>query len=146
MTSMQPTRTTRQLQVVIIAFFVCITISLVVIYLVEPTIYTTAAGLSAPLLLVPLLLFEALLVIGTLRRWRWVFWLILVAFGLSGLRVPVMALQLAGIVPLEPPLWYSLVRTLIAAVQVIIALWMIRLYRRHGIWAQRERAAPEESA
>jgi hypothetical protein len=131
----RPTRATRQLQAALISFFVFVTISLVVVYAVEPGIYAAVTGLAAPLLLVPLLLFESLLVVGTLRRWRWLFWLILVAFGFSALRVPLLALELAGVLPLEQPLWYNLYRTLIAVLQAGIALWMAWLYRRQGVWA-----------
>ena len=131
----RPTGATRQLQAVLSAFFGFVTISLVVVYAVEPGIYAAVTGLAAPLLLVPLLLLEALLVVGTLRRWRWVFWLILAAFGFSALRVPLLALELAGVLPLEQPLWYNLYRTLVAVVQAIIAVWMAWLFRRQGVWA-----------
>ena len=143
MTSLQPTRATRQLQLALIAFFVGVTISLVVIYAVQPSIYESATGgLPAPFLLIPLVLFEALLVVGTLQRWRWVFWLILVAFGASAIRVPVTALELAGILPPEQPVWYSLLRAAISVVQAVIAVWMLVLYRRLGVWACRKREAP----
>ena len=131
----EPTRATRQLQAALIAFVIFVTVSLVVVYTAEPGIYAAVTGLTAPLLLVPLLLLEALLVVGTLRRWRWVFWLILVAFGFSALRVPLLALELAGVLPLEQPLWYNLYRTLTVVVQAIIAAWMAWLFRRQGVWA-----------
>jgi hypothetical protein len=37
-----------------------------------------------------------MLAVGVVRRWRWTFWLILVAFLFGVLRVPVAALQLTG--------------------------------------------------
>jgi hypothetical protein len=127
---------TLQLQAVLIAFFVAVSVSLAAIYALQPAIYETATGgLAPPILFVPLLLLITLLVVGTIRRWRWVYWLVLVAFGLSGIRIPVMALQLIGVLPIDPPLWYSLFRSLVAAIQVAIAIWMLVLHRRYGIWA-----------
>src|SRR5262249_23142389 len=37
--------------------------------------------------------------IGVVRRWRWTFWLILVAFLAGLLRVPAAILQVLGVVP-----------------------------------------------
>jgi hypothetical protein len=42
---------------------------------------------------------------------------------------------LAGAVPNLFPVWYSLYRMGIACVQVVIAVWMWRIYARHGTWA-----------
>ena len=49
--------------------------------------------------------FIVLLSIGVLRRWRWTFWLILIAFLFGVLRIPVAVLQLSGqMTPDGPPL------------------------------------------
>ena len=42
---------------------------------------------------------------GVVRRWRWLFWLILAVFVLGVLRVPVAVLELAGHTAASPT-WY----------------------------------------
>jgi hypothetical protein len=48
--------------------------------------------------------------IGVVRRWRWVFWVILAVFFLGVLRVPVAALQLTGRIAAADPTWYVVVQ------------------------------------
>ncbi len=131
---------------VLIAFFPCATLSLLVVYRVQPAIYTQELGGAARygwLLLLLVLAVEAFLTVGMLRRWRWHFWLLVVAFASSLLRLPLLALRLAGLVGGADPLWYDLVRALVGCVQGAIAVWMIRLYRRYGAWAWRR--SPEDA-
>jgi hypothetical protein len=75
-----------------------------------------------------------LLAIGTLQRWRWTFWLVLVAFAAGALRVPVFGLQALRVIPLDVPLWYAGFQAVIGVVQVAIAMAMVVGYRRHGVW------------
>ena len=135
----------RSLQYVLLAFCAFAGASLIVVYLVAPATYVqmlpvemSAGDFAHPsiltVVLAGILIFVALLAIGVLRRWRWLFWLILVAFAFSVLQIPATALELAGIVPLHVPAWYGLLRMLIAVAQGIIAVWMIRLYRSNGVW------------
>jgi hypothetical protein len=135
----------RSLQYALLAFCAFASASLIVIYLVAPAIYVqmlpvqTSAGDDAhpsilTVFLVGILLLVALLAVGVLRRWRWRFWLILVAFACSVLQIPANVLELAGVVPLHVPAWYGFLRMLVASVQGIIAVWMIRLYRSNGVW------------
>jgi hypothetical protein len=56
-----------------------------------------AAAVPNSLFLAALSAFIGLLAVGVVRRWRWTFWLILVAFLFGVLRVPVAALQLRGL-------------------------------------------------
>jgi hypothetical protein len=74
--------------------------------------------------------------IATVRRSRWAFWLILVAFAAGVLRVPVFALQLFGLIPLEIPLWYAGLQAAVGLAQVAIAVAMWRGYRRAGPWGE----------
>jgi hypothetical protein len=76
----------------------------------------------------------ALLAVGTLRRWRWVFWIVLVAFAAGALRVPVFGLQALGVMPLDVPLWYAGFQAVVGVVQVAIAAAMVAGYRRNGVW------------
>jgi hypothetical protein len=75
-----------------------------------------------------------LVAIGTLRRWRWTFWLLLIAFAAGLLRVPLFALQVLGVVSVDVPLWYAALQAVVGIVQVAIAAAMFAGYRRHGIW------------
>src|SRR6266567_6770026 len=68
-------------------------------------------------------------------HWRWVFWLMLVAFAGSALQIPVTLLQIAGVLPSPILLWYSLFRMGVAVVEITIAVWMIHIYRHKGVWA-----------
>jgi hypothetical protein len=79
--------------------------------------------------------FLVLLGVGVVRRWRWTFWLVLVAFLIGGvLRVPASILQLSGVLAAAFPAWYVLLQALIGVVQVAIGLLMVVSYRREGLW------------
>jgi hypothetical protein len=84
--------------------------------------------------LVALLGFITLLGIGVLRRWRWTFWLILIAFLAGVLRVPVAILQLSGILAADAPRWYVTFQGLLGVLQFAIGLAMLTGYRRAGVW------------
>ena len=85
--------------------------------------------------LVAISAFLVLLGVGVVRRWRWTFWLILVAFLIGGVvRVPVSILQLEGVLAADFPGWYVLVQALIGVVQVLIGVLMLVGYRREGVW------------
>ena len=79
--------------------------------------------------------FLLLLSVGVVRRWRWTFWLILVAFVLGDLlRVPASVLQLVGVLPAQGPAWYVLLQALLGVMQFAIGLAMLAGYRRAGVW------------
>jgi hypothetical protein len=78
----------------------------------------------------------ALLGAGTVRRWRWTFWLILIAFAAGVLRIPLFGLQLFGLIPLEVPLWYAGLQAAIGLAQLAIAWAMWIGYRRGGPWGE----------
>ncbi len=136
--------TVQRLSAVIIAFFVLTALSVVVVYFADPTIYTKVLMLEsttsdryplpATMFLVALLTFITVLIVGVLRHWRWLFWLLLIANSFSILEVPATILQLNGVIPNPYPAWYSLYRMSIAIIQVLIAIWMIRIYYQYGVW------------
>ena len=136
--------TVQRLSAVIIAFFVLAAVSVLVVYFADPTIYTkvlmlesTTADrypLPATLFLMALLIFITVLIVGVLRHWRWLFWLLLLANSFSILEVPATILQLNGVIPNPFPTWYSLYRMSIAVIQVGIAIWMIRILYKYGVW------------
>lgn len=141
----------RRLEQVLVAFFVGCALFVIVLYAVAPSIYIMALKLtSAPterypfpltLFLIALLAFIAVVIVGVVRHWRWLFWLLLVAFGFSILALPATILQLTGIIPDSFPAWYSLSRLGIALLEVGLAVWMFQIYRQHGVWALGKKAS-----
>ena len=117
--------------------------------LVDPEIYDNAMKLPAGrhraadvAFLGAISVFIAVLCVGVLRRWRWTFWLILVAFLIGGaLRIPASFLELAGVSAPTGPAWYVVFQALLGLVQVAIGLLMLAEYRRAGPWG-RSSAAP----
>ncbi|MFZ2012634.1 MAG: hypothetical protein WAV00_02330 [Nocardioides sp.] len=81
-----------------------------------------------------LLGFLAVLGFGVTRRWRWLFWLLLLAFAAGLARVPVTILQLSGHLSAEGPDWYLVVQGAAGVVQVGLACAMFAGYRRAGPW------------
>ena len=79
-----------RLEIAVIAFFILSALSLLVVSVADPAIYAHSLALTsspADRYLVPVTLFLvgilaviALLILGVLHHWRWVFWLMLVAF------------------------------------------------------------------
>src|SRR5215213_4144555 len=132
-----------RMQSLVLGFFVVVWLSLVAILVVEPGIYDSAIKLPAgrhPLadlaFLGAISAFIALLVVGVLRRWRWAFWLILVAFLFGVLRVPASILELTGVLSPAGPTWYVLFQALLGLVQVTIGLLLLSGYRRTGPWGE----------
>ena len=135
----------RRLESILIAFFLVAALFLLVVYFADPSIYantlllkpspTDRYPLPVTLFLVAILVFIAVLIVGVLRHWRWLFWLLLIAFGFSILEIPATILQLTGVIPNPFPIWYSLSRMGVAIIEVVIAVWMVQLYRQYGVWA-----------
>jgi hypothetical protein len=127
--------------VLALGFFVAVWIALVAILALSPDIYAqTLRQVPGDMRTIEVTFLAALtalivvLVIGILRRWRWAFWLILVAFLFGVLRIPASVLQLAGQMPATGPGWYEAMQGLIGAVQFLVALAMIAGYRKAGVW------------
>jgi hypothetical protein len=75
-----------------------------------------------------------LLAIGVLRRWRWIFWLLTVAFLGGALHVPAALLELTGTLPTADPTWYVLLQAFVGLAQFALGPLMVAGYRREGIW------------
>ena len=120
-------------QALVLGFFLVAWMSLLTILVAAPEVYDQAlrlpgAGGAAEIaFLAALTAFIALLAVAVVRRWRWAFWLIMVAFLAGVLRVPVAILQLTGAFPADTPSWY-------VAYQGLIGLAMLAGYRRSGVW------------
>ena len=144
MNDLHQRQTVQRLSAVIIAFFVLAALSVLVVYFVDPTIYSKVLKLEptttdrypfpSTLFLVALLIFITVLIFGVTKHWRWLFWLLLIANSFSILEVLATILQLTGVIPDPYPAWYSLYRMSIAILQVGIAVWMIRVYFQYGVW------------
>lgn len=89
---------------------------------------------AVPVFLLGLLGFLSVLGIGVIRRWRWLFWVLLLAFATGLVRVPVAILQLSGLLSAEAPDWYVVVQGMAGAAQVGLACAMYAGYRRSGPW------------
>jgi hypothetical protein len=72
--------------------------------------------------------------VGVVRRWGWIFWVLLAVFFLGVLRVPVAALQVTGLMAAGDPTWYVVLQAVVGVIQFAIALAMITGYRRSGVW------------
>jgi hypothetical protein len=128
-------------QALVLGFALLAWVSLLVILWLAPEVYEQAVKLPAShrrptvlAFLVVLSCFIGLLAVGVVRRWRWTFWLVLVAFLAGVLRVPVAALQLTGLLAADGPAWYVLFQGVVGVVQFAIGLAMLIGYRRAGVW------------
>jgi hypothetical protein len=130
--------TVNRTQALVLGFFALVWATLVVLFAVAPEVYYRAMKLSPAgvglLFLVGVSAFIALLGVGVLRRWRWLFWLIAFAFLFGVLRVPATFLTLEGVLPADGPPWYVVVQGFLGVVQFAIALLMLVGYRRGGTW------------
>jgi hypothetical protein len=137
---------TQRLTQVLIAYFVFVTTSAVLVYITLPSILTgtlfpisQASPYPFPgtLILSGIVMVVAILTLGVICHWRWVFWLLLVVFGGSIIAILPSILLLLGMLPPPghlPLLWYSLFRLAVSVVQVVLAVWMVQIYRTHGVW------------
>lgn len=137
----QAGRILNRTQLLVLGFFVLVWIALVAILAFSPDVYAHALSLAPGDIrmievgfLVALSALIALLVIGVLRRWRWAFWLILVAFLFGVLRLPASALQLVGLMSATGPIWYEALQGAIGVAQFLIALAMLSGYKKAGVW------------
>jgi hypothetical protein len=134
-------RATNRTQRLVLGFFAAVWVALVAILLTAPEIYDSTLRLGPDAHLLPDLAFLiaisvliAILVIAVLKRWRWAFWLVVIAFLFGILRVPASAMQLMNVLPTGGPTWYVLLQAAIGLAQFVIALAMIAGYRRAGVW------------
>jgi pimeloyl-ACP methyl ester carboxylesterase len=139
----------------VIAFFILAALSLLVVYLADPAIYAQSLSLTSSsadrypvpvtLFLVGVLVLITLLILGVVSHWRWLFWLILIAFTGSIIQIPIEGLQLLGVFPNPYPVWYSLFRGGVGFIELGFAFWMIQTYRHQGVWAVGKKKAEQMS-
>ena len=128
-------------QVIVLAFVAAAWAAVAAILAVAPDVYDQALGLPIVdrrqfevVFLAALSMFLVIVATGVVRRWRWMFWLILVAFLAGVIRLPASALELAGAIPHQGPAWYVVLQGVIGAVQFVIGIAMLVGYRRNGLW------------
>ena len=132
---------TNRTQRLVLGFFAAVWIALLAILIADPRIYDSTLNLGSDgnrladlALLIAVSLLIAILAVGILRRWRWAFWLILLAFLAGIVRVIASALELAGAVTEASPTWYIEMQAAIGVAQFLIAMAMIAGYRKAGVW------------
>ena len=132
---------TNRTQRLVLGIFVLVWTVLAAILLASPQIYESTLNLGpgahpladlAFLILVSVLI--AVAAVGVVRRWRWTFWLILVAFLFGLVRLLASVLQLMNLLPAQGPTWYVILQAAIGVVQFVIALAMVAGYRKAGPW------------
>jgi hypothetical protein len=128
-------------QALVLGFLVAAWLALIAILVLAPDVFAgalkmPAGGSAAPevAFLVAISALIALVGVGVLRRWRWMFWVVLAAFLAGVLRVPASLLELMGVLPVSGPAWYVLLQAAIGVVQFGIGLAMLSSYRRAGTW------------
>ena len=128
-------------QVIVLAFVAAAWAAVAAILAAAPDVYDQALGLPIVdrrqfevVFLAALSMFLVIVATGVVRRWRWMFWLILVAFLAGVIRLPASALELAGAIPHQGPAWYVVLQGVIGAVQLVIGIAMLVGYRRNGLW------------
>ena len=126
-----------------VGFLLLVWIALVAILVLSPGVYTQTlskvGGASLAIeasFLIALSGLIAFLVIGVFRRWRWAFWLVLIAFAFGLLRLPASALELAGKLPASGPTWYEALLGVVGVVQFLVAIAMFLGYRKAGPWGE----------
>ena len=96
------------LEKALIVFVGVLLLSLLIIFALEPSIYTTTLWpgwvpaerypWQVVLFLLALLVFLSILMYGVIHHWRWLFWPILIAFAGSIIQIPIEGFQLMGII------------------------------------------------
>ncbi|HEV2139648.1 MAG TPA: hypothetical protein VGT01_00525 [Candidatus Dormibacteraeota bacterium] len=115
-------------------------VAVIVIWIAARPVFDQVGGLAPGQIgaeaaeIVALTALLTLLSLGVVRGWRWLFWLILFAFLAGILRVPAAALELAGKIPQQGPVWYVVLTAVVGMIQFVIALTMAASYRRSGVW------------
>jgi cell division protein FtsW (lipid II flippase) len=97
-------------QALVLAFFMLAWAGVITILAAAPQVYDQTLGRAPGSLraaetafVIGLSALVGVIAFGVIRRWRWLFWLILAVFFLGVLRLPVTALQLSGLIAAGSP-------------------------------------------
>jgi hypothetical protein len=136
--------TLNRVQALVLSFLSLAWLSLIGVLAVAPEIYDRTlqvpsdgnARLAELLFLGAVSALILIIAIGVVLRWRWIFWLLLIAFLSGVLRVPASMLELAGWIPASGPIWYVVFQAVIGIVQFAIGLVLLIEYRHYGVWGR----------
>ena len=109
-------------------------IGALVIFATAPATYGAAPRSEEIVFLAALGPLIAVISVGVLRRWRWMFWLLVLAFLAGIIRLPATIVELDGLTPKSGPGWYLVLQATVGALQFVIGVLLIRGYRRSGLW------------
>jgi hypothetical protein len=131
-------------QLLVLGFLLLAWLSLIGILVAAPGVYDQTLRLASSenpraaelLFLGAVSALILLIMVGVVRRWRWIFWLLLLAFVSGVLRVPASILELTGWIPAGGPTWYVVFQALIGVVQFAIGVVLAIEYRRYGVWGR----------
>jgi len=84
----------------------------------------------------------AVLVVGVLKLWRWIYWYLMITYGFSVLAIPANLSYAFGNSPIKYPSWYFYVSIPLVLVEIALVVWMVIAYRRYGNWARRKIVEP----
>ena len=128
-------------QLTVLAFFAAAWIAFCCILLFAPHLYVgvlrvppAIEGAAKIALLAVVTALIAALVAMVLRRWRWGFWAIVLAFLAGALRAPASVLELTGKLPASGPSWYVVVQGFVGVIQLAIGIALLVGYRKSGVW------------
>lgn len=128
-------------QVLVLVFFGAVWAVLLGILILAPGIYAGAMRAAPSMKIaatIGLFLFVtaliAVLAAGVVRRSRWAYWLIVVAFLAGVLRPLASLLELTGKLRTTDPSWYVLLQAGIGLIQFAIAAALLAGYRKSGVW------------
>ena len=82
------------------------------------------------------LILVAVMVVGVLKLWRWLYWYLMITYAIAILAVPANLAGALGNSAIRYPDWYYAVSTLLVLAEAALAVWMIVAYRRYGNWAR----------
>lgn len=84
------------------------------------------------------LVFLIVMVVGVLRLWRWIYWYLMITYGIAVIAIPANIISAVGNSPIKYPTWYYEVSTLLVIVEIALCVWMVIALRRYGAWARRK--------
>lgn len=84
----------------------------------------------------------AVIVIGVIKLWRWLYWYLMISYFLAVLSIPGNLTYVFGNGPIRLPAWILLIQLPLALVQLGLAIWMVIALRRYGAWARRTIVEP----
>ena len=76
--------------------------------------------------------------VGVLKLWRWVYWYLMITYGIAVLSIPVNISYAVGNGPIRYPGWYLFGSIPLVLAEVGLFIWMVIALRRYGTWARRK--------